>query len=311
MKFKNKTAQIGYAVLCVVLSGLLIFGIFYVVALGNKMDKEEFDSGFDESQPVWNESLSDSSDEQSSSESRYISEPSDTVDSSVKRNGVSVKSIDKSATSFDISVPYGKVEIKPTDKDEPYFTTEYDDKLSHRVQLNTNGEWEIEFEHREKPFNFNISEKTKFKACFYLPKETIKKLSVDCDAASLYINDIKTDLLDIDIDAGTGTIKGCTVGKLDADVDAGNLEFYANSDIKVIDIDIDAGNAKLLLPKDISGFQIAYNVDMGNFSDKSSFKAYSSNEGFISKKGVYVYGNEGCNISISVDVGNFTLGDYE
>lgn len=312
MRFKNKATRIGYAILCIVLTAGLIWGIYFIVDVGKKYDENTSGiiGGADGPTDIYIESgnSSDSSGSSSSGNSSYSE--SDIIDSYVYHDDGNMKEqqISTDVDSYEIDIPYGKVTILPTDKPAPYITYSGDHDIEVRVR-EENRTCKISMS--AKGFNLLDFDEDKIAVVLLLPQEKLRELDVDFDAGSLNIIGIKADHFSLDMSAGNAAVSGCEFDRIETDLDAGNLTLYSYSGTTSIKSDVDAGNMKLLLPEDISGFDLRYSTDLGNISDKLSFDMESSSQGhFISKEGKLSYGDKSCKIALDVDIGNISLDEY-
>lgn len=309
MRFKSNAAKVGYVILCVVLSAALIFGIVYIVYLGNKYEDRDVDGRWGAQQEY--KSTPDTSTPQQNSDSSSQAASSDTIDTYNLADGndnMKTRQLSTSAISYEIDIPYGNVSIYPTDK-EPY--VEYSDRRDIEILTHEDNNYEkIKVKMPNNLGNILDSDKNKFNVNFFLPKDKLDNFKVDLDAGNIIIEGIKAKNFELDVDAGNCKIQNCETDKFIGNVDAGNVEFYANSGIRSIDLDVDAGLVKLFLPKDIMGFAVNYDVSMGIFNNESEFNTYSSNSGVVGKKGVVEYGNSETQIRVDIDAGNFILNSY-
>lgn len=310
MRFQNKGAKVAYIILCVVLSLALIVGIFWVVKFGKSSNGgRNINSSVSKySDPEIN---SDTETDSGITWDEKSSEPTERIsDGDMTKEILSTKK-----TSFEIDIPYGNIKILPSDDNEPYveYYTDMDISINVRDDEGTS-EITVHMPDRisdlwNNPDFWSKKDADKLLIYFYLPSE-LAELSVNTSAAQVTVNDMKINDFDIDVKAGNVIIKDCVIYKTEADMATGNMQYHADTSAREIDIDVKTGNVGLFLTKDIEGFEMNYDVKIGNFSNKTSFDAYTSDTKFISQKGIIKYENSKCRIDLNVAVGNATLNEY-
>ncbi|MFZ2538655.1 MAG: DUF4097 family beta strand repeat-containing protein [Oscillospiraceae bacterium] len=288
MKVSKKVPAIAYTILCVFLLVALLAGIKYIVDFGDTIEGSNYrpNKGFS-----WD------------SDSYEVGAP-------LEHGDMMTQTLSKSATSYEIDLPYGNITIMPTDKDEPY--VEYSSRRHIEIQTNEDGGYsEIKVKMPKNIFHlFNLDEDD-VKINFYLPKDKLASLDVDFNAGYLKIHDMRSDKFLLEMAAGNAVVKDCEFDVVETDLSAGNLDLYTDADTRSIESHVAAGNMKLMLPEGIRGFDITYKVDLGNIANNLSFNIDSSTEGFaIDKKGKMSYGDKSCKIDLEVAVGNININEY-
>ncbi len=288
MKVSKKIPAIAYTILCVFLLIALLAGIKYIVDLGDAIGGNNHTSN---NGIKWDD------------ESYEAGKP-------IENGDMLTQKLSKSATSYEIDLPYGNITIMPTDKDEPY--VEYKRRRDIEIQTkedNGHARLKVKMPNRLSKLFFIDEEDVRIN--FYLPKDKLTSLEVTFNAGLLKINDIEADEFSLKMAAGNAIIKGCEFDTIETDLSAGNLNLYIDEDTQRVNSHVSAGNMKLMLPEDIKGFDLTYKADLGNISNNLSFNIDSSTNGFaIDRRGEISYGDKSCKIELKVEVGNISINEY-
>lgn len=206
---------------------------------------------------------------------------------------------------YEIEIPFGEVIIRPAEGKAPYVDVKCDKELDLRIREDGNT-CELTFDARGN--NWFGSQHTFID--IYLPEECLKELEVTLKAGKLDVSGIRAGKLDIDVLAGEAEVSQCVFDEISSDMTAGDLTIQADLNVRKIDCEVTAGSTKLYLPKDIAGFTVDYEANVGSLRNESGFLVKGSESGLIGRTGLWNYGDGSCRIELEVTAGELVLDEY-